>query len=64
MKIKLVPKSLITLKELSSWMNKNVLDTDTVIGIRRDCKITRIKELSYHGPRWTTVGGVSIYYNP
>lgn len=63
MTIKLLPKSIKNLKEMTIWVDKNILDTDTVIGIRYDCKITRIKEFSYVGPRWNKYRGISIYYN-
>lgn len=63
MKIKLVPKNLKNLKELRDWLDENILDTDTVIGVRSDCKITRVKELSYSGPRWATFAGIPIYYH-
>jgi hypothetical protein len=55
MQIKLIPKNINNLIELREWFDKAVLDTDTVIGVRRDCKITKIREFTY--------GGVPIYYN-
>lgn len=63
MKIKLVPKNIKNLTELRTWVDKNILDTDTVIGIRIDCRITKIKEFSYFGPRWSKYTGVPLYFN-
>lgn len=63
MTIKLVPKNIKSLKEFRIWVDKNILTTDTVIGIRRDCKLTKIRELSYGGPKWVKYAGIPIYYN-
>ncbi len=63
MNLKLLPLSVKNLKELREWMDKNVLTTNDAVGIRLKCKITKIRELSYNGPRWNMVRGVQIYYN-
>ena len=74
MKIHLVPLRIKNLKELSEWLKtikfnlpKNFSGQSTelkdVIGVRANCKLSKIREFSYHGPRWTTYTGISIYYN-
>lgn len=34
-----------------------------VIGIRLECKITKLTQFSYNGPRWNSWCGIPIYYN-
>lgn len=63
MKIKLVPLSIKNLSEFRSWVDKEIVDTDTVIGIRIKCKLTKIKEMSVVGPRWNTYAGIPLYFN-
>lgn len=63
MKIVLLPLAIKNLKEFRAWLDKNVLDTATVIGIREKCLITKLSEFSYQGPRWNTYAGIPIYYN-
>lgn len=70
MKILLVPYSIKDLQGLKKWMDKQVfflrknqVDSDSVIGIRRKCKITKILGFEPRGARYNTYIGIPIYFN-
>ncbi len=47
--------------ELKEWRFDYSLGD--VIGIREKCKLTKLTQFSYHGPRWNIWCGIPIYYN-
>lgn len=61
--ILLIPYKIKNLHDLSNWLEKQEINESTVLGIRLKCKLTRVKEFSYHGPRYSTFKGIPIYYN-
>lgn len=61
MKIHLVPLRVKSLEELKKW--KFDYSPGDVLGIRQKCKLTKLSQFSFHGPRWVTWCGLPIYYN-
>jgi len=63
MKIFLIPHSISTLHDLSTWLGKQKLEKDSVLGVRQKSRITNIQGFQRMGARYTTYQGIPIYFN-